>query len=94
MLIQVWAIHVMYSLRSLWKVWKFLGPVLQTVVFYALVITPKVDCWLWCLFQILLQSRDYDRVLEKYMYRFFSILIPVDGVIMLLLDLCLFVCLV
>lgn len=70
--------------------WKFLGPVLQTVVFYALVINPKVDCWLWRLFQILLQSRDYDRELEKYMYHFFS----VDGAIMLLLDLCLFVCLV
>ena len=56
------------------------------MVFHTVVIIPKVDCWLWHRFQILLQGSDYDRMLENLIYHSFSILVPVDGVIMLLLD--------
>lgn len=56
------------------------------MVYHAVVIIPEVDCWLWHWFQILLQGRDYDRVLEKFIYHSSSILVPVDGVILLLLD--------
>lgn len=55
-------------------------------MFRAVVITPKVECWLWRWLQILFQGRDYDKVLEKYIYHSFSIVVPVDGVIILLLD--------